>query len=120
MYRLTRPLSLRARLAYSCAHSVRSVHSYSSLRLAALNPTSPLAPTNARICSKLNRSPFFMLISNPQHAVSLLQAHLALETHLPFRLIWRWKRLSLLGVAVGMVVGAGPAAGAPRAHAEGM
>jgi len=34
-----------------------------------------------------------MLISNPQHAVSLLQAHLALETHLPFRLIWHWKRL---------------------------
>jgi hypothetical protein len=38
-----------------------------------------------------------MLISNPQHAVSLLQAHLALETLCPFRLIWRWKRLLYRG-----------------------
>ena len=34
-----------------------------------------------------------MLISNTQHALSLLQAHLALETLSPFRLIRRWKRL---------------------------
>ena len=35
-----------------------------------------------------------MLINNPQHPSSfLLQAHLALETLCPFRLIRRWTRL---------------------------
>jgi hypothetical protein len=39
-----------------------------------------------------------MLISNTQHALSLLQAHLALETLSPFRLIRRWKRLAAEGI----------------------
>jgi hypothetical protein len=30
-----------------------------------------------------------MLTSNPQHALPLVQAHPALETHCLFRLIWR-------------------------------
>jgi hypothetical protein len=34
-----------------------------------------------------------MLMINPQHLLTLLQAHLALETDAPFRLIWHWKRL---------------------------
>jgi hypothetical protein len=46
-----------------------------------------------------------MLISNPQHAVSLLQAHLALETHLPFRLIWHWKRLYVGRLAASVDTG---------------
>jgi len=55
----------------------------------AFNPTSSLPFRNAWICSTLNRSPSFMLTSNPQHALPLVQAHPALETHCLFRLIWR-------------------------------
>jgi hypothetical protein len=43
---------------------------------------------NAWTCSRLRCSPFSMLINNPQHPLSFpFQAHPALETHGPFRLI---------------------------------
>ena len=50
-------------------------------------------PQNARICSRLSRSPFCTLTLNSQHAGSdLLQAHSALETNLRFGLILRSTR----------------------------
>ena len=54
-----------------------------------LNPNSSLASINARICSRLNRSPACTLMVNPQHAGSPLQAHLVWETSsLQAHLVW--------------------------------
>src|ERR1035437_3153476 len=53
-----------------------------------------LACRKAWICSRLNFSASCTLVVNPP-ACQPLQAHLVLESHLPFRLILYWTRLSL-------------------------
>jgi hypothetical protein len=53
--------------------------------------------THVRICSRLSRSPFFMLMINSQHAGSPpLQAHPALETCLASRLMLRYTCYTIL------------------------
>src|ERR1019366_7893840 len=58
---------------------------------------------NSRICSRLSRSPFLMLMINTQHAAPHpLQAHSALETRPASRLILRYTRLPApTGIAAG-------------------
>ena len=97
-YRRTSPFTCLLCFQYSCSQSVRLIQAYTSDRLAASNCTSSVASRKARICSRLNRSPFLMLTFNPQHAEPpppILQAHLALESNPSFRLILHWTRLRL-------------------------
>src|SRR5580700_10342642 len=98
--RRTIPFWPRPKRRYCCDFKTRSMNSYTASRFGAEKPMVRLPSTNSRIWPNVSRSMFCMVIFiHPQHCTLFsapsIQAHLALETTYPSRLIPRWIILGL-------------------------